>query len=204
MHWNRLPKEAVDAPSLEAFKARLDVAQGSLVWWLATLYIAGGLKLDDHCAPFQPRPFYDSIISKQATSWRRQGREGAVSLRRAAGAVPSPGSGRAISLSCGAGRAAALRFPPQPRCSRPPSCAGGWRLAPRPGATWRPPRSLRPAAMRARRDCVFPFPENSVGWFPVKGRWWQAVGSVSPSSDRSQCRHRSSAPRSFRLSLAQR
>ena len=31
-HWNRLPKEAVDAPSLEAFKARLDVAPGSLVW----------------------------------------------------------------------------------------------------------------------------------------------------------------------------
>ena len=25
-HWNRLPKKAVDAPSLEAFKARLDVA----------------------------------------------------------------------------------------------------------------------------------------------------------------------------------
>jgi len=37
-----LPKEAVDAPSLEAFKARLDVALGSLVWWLATLHIAGG------------------------------------------------------------------------------------------------------------------------------------------------------------------
>ena len=33
-----LPKEAVDAPSLEAFKARLDVALGSLVWWLATLH----------------------------------------------------------------------------------------------------------------------------------------------------------------------
>ena len=33
-HWNRLPKEAVDAPSLKAFKARLDVALGSLVWWL--------------------------------------------------------------------------------------------------------------------------------------------------------------------------
>ena len=42
-HWNSLPKEAVDAPSLEAFKARLDVALGSLVWWLATLHIAGGL-----------------------------------------------------------------------------------------------------------------------------------------------------------------
>jgi len=41
-HWNRSPKEAVDAPSLQAFKARLDVALGSLVWWLATLHIAGG------------------------------------------------------------------------------------------------------------------------------------------------------------------
>jgi len=30
-HWNRLPKEVVDDPSLEAFKARLDVALGSLV-----------------------------------------------------------------------------------------------------------------------------------------------------------------------------
>jgi len=61
-HWNRLPKEAVDAPSLEVFMARLDAALGSLVWWLATLHIAGGLKLDDHCGPFQPRPFYDSIL----------------------------------------------------------------------------------------------------------------------------------------------
>ena len=42
MHWNRLPKEVVDTPSLEAFKARLDVALGSLVCWLATLHIAGG------------------------------------------------------------------------------------------------------------------------------------------------------------------
>ena len=30
-HWNRVPKEVVDASSLEAFKARLDVALGSLV-----------------------------------------------------------------------------------------------------------------------------------------------------------------------------
>jgi len=57
-----LPKEAVDAPSLEAFKARLDVALGSLVCWLVTLHIAGGLELDEHCGPFQPRPFYDSMI----------------------------------------------------------------------------------------------------------------------------------------------
>jgi len=57
-----LSKEAVDAPSLEAFKARLDVALGSPVWWLATLHIAGGLNLDDHCGPFQPRPFYDPTV----------------------------------------------------------------------------------------------------------------------------------------------
>ena len=64
MHWNGLPGEAVDAPSLEASKARLDVALGSLVCWLTTLHIAGGLKLYDHCGPFQPRPFYDLLGTK--------------------------------------------------------------------------------------------------------------------------------------------
>ncbi|KFW09821.1 hypothetical protein N326_02520, partial [Eurypyga helias] len=29
--WNRLPREAVDAPSLEVFKARLDEALSNLV-----------------------------------------------------------------------------------------------------------------------------------------------------------------------------
>jgi len=54
-HWNRLPKDVVDAPSLDAFKARLDVALGDPAQ-------GEGFKLDDHCRPFQPRPFYDSII----------------------------------------------------------------------------------------------------------------------------------------------
>ena len=31
MYWNRLPKEVVDGSSLDAFKATLDVALGSLV-----------------------------------------------------------------------------------------------------------------------------------------------------------------------------
>ena len=52
----------MDAPALEAFKAKVEMALGSLVWWLATLHLTGGLKLDDHCGPFQPRPFYDSMI----------------------------------------------------------------------------------------------------------------------------------------------
>jgi len=41
---NRLPKEDVDVPSLEAFKARLDVALRNLVWWLATLHTVGGVE----------------------------------------------------------------------------------------------------------------------------------------------------------------
>ncbi|KFR12222.1 hypothetical protein N306_13555, partial [Opisthocomus hoazin] len=30
-HWNRLPRETVDAPSLKAFKARLDGALSNMV-----------------------------------------------------------------------------------------------------------------------------------------------------------------------------
>ena len=41
-HWHRLPREAVDALSLEAFKARLDGTLGILSWWVATLPMAGG------------------------------------------------------------------------------------------------------------------------------------------------------------------
>ena len=60
-HWNRLPKEIVDAPFLSAFKIRLDVTLGSLFWWLATAH-SRGLKLDDLWGPFQPRPFCDLMI----------------------------------------------------------------------------------------------------------------------------------------------
>ena len=49
--WNRLPREVVDAPSLEVFKARLDGALGSLVWYemwrLVALPVVGGLELHD-------------------------------------------------------------------------------------------------------------------------------------------------------------
>ena len=42
-----LPREAVDAPSLEAFKATLDGALGSLIQWVAALPMAGELELND-------------------------------------------------------------------------------------------------------------------------------------------------------------
>jgi len=41
-HQHRLPRGAVDAPSLEVLKARWDGAPGSLSWWGAALPMAGG------------------------------------------------------------------------------------------------------------------------------------------------------------------
>jgi len=46
-HWNGLPREAVDAPSLEVFKARVDGALSNLVQWKMSLLMAGGLERDD-------------------------------------------------------------------------------------------------------------------------------------------------------------
>ena len=48
----QLPREAVDAPSLEVFKARLDGALGSLGWYYMWRLVAlpvpvGGLELHD-------------------------------------------------------------------------------------------------------------------------------------------------------------
>jgi len=41
-HWHGLPREAVAAPSLAAFKARLDGALSTLVWWKVSLPMADG------------------------------------------------------------------------------------------------------------------------------------------------------------------
>jgi len=46
-HWNRLPRKAMDAPSLVVFKARLDGALNNLVWWKMSLLMAEGLEPDD-------------------------------------------------------------------------------------------------------------------------------------------------------------
>jgi len=43
-HWHRLPREVVDGPSMETFKARLDVALSNLISLKMSLLIAG---LDD-------------------------------------------------------------------------------------------------------------------------------------------------------------
>lgn len=43
----RLPREAEDVPSMEVSKASLDGTLSSLIQWVATLQMGGGLKLDD-------------------------------------------------------------------------------------------------------------------------------------------------------------
>jgi len=42
-HWHRLPREVVDAASLETLKARLDGALSNLVQLKMSLLIAGGV-----------------------------------------------------------------------------------------------------------------------------------------------------------------
>jgi len=45
-HWHRLPREAVDVPSLEVFKVSLDGALSNVLWWKVSLPMTGGLEPD--------------------------------------------------------------------------------------------------------------------------------------------------------------
>jgi len=55
-----------DAPSLETFQARLDGALSNLVQLKMSLLMAGGLNQVTFNGPFQPKPFYGSMITKVA------------------------------------------------------------------------------------------------------------------------------------------
>jgi len=46
-HWQRLPREAVAAPSLAGFKPRLDGALSTLGWGKVSLPMAAGLERDE-------------------------------------------------------------------------------------------------------------------------------------------------------------
>jgi len=66
-HWHRLPRDVVDAPSLETFKVRgrgseqPDLAEDVPAYWK-------GLDEMIFKGPFQPQLFYDSM-KLQTTSW---------------------------------------------------------------------------------------------------------------------------------------
>jgi len=99
--WEKIlgKKDVVDAPFLHAFKARLDVALGSLVCWLAALHIAGGLERDEHCGPFQPRPFYDTMYKEGGNKTKQTKNASIFNEHRKAGVS---GSQEMTPLMCSA------------------------------------------------------------------------------------------------------
>ena len=60
-HWNRLPREVVDPPSLEAFKVRFDEALSNLISLKMSLLIAGWLDYMSFKGPFQHKLLYVSM-----------------------------------------------------------------------------------------------------------------------------------------------
>jgi len=64
-HWHWFPREVVDAPPLETFKVRLDGALSNLIQLKMSLLTAGRLDQMASKGPFQPKPFYDSMITAE-------------------------------------------------------------------------------------------------------------------------------------------
>jgi len=62
--WPRLPRELVDAPSLETFQARLDGALSNLTQVKMSLLTAGWLGWMASEGPFQPKAFHGSLVTR--------------------------------------------------------------------------------------------------------------------------------------------
>ena len=60
-HRHRMPREAVDAPSLETLKAMSDGLLNSLIFCVAILLRVGWSELDGLQGLFPPKSFYGSV-----------------------------------------------------------------------------------------------------------------------------------------------
>jgi len=114
-HWKRLPREAVDAPSLAVFTARLDGALSTLVWWKMSLPMAGGLGTRRSFRSFPTQTFYDSmsmdakpahvtlpVASSQEAPTKTRHR---TPRRQPAGTSPAPRAGHRAGVPCPASAA---------------------------------------------------------------------------------------------------
>jgi len=55
--WNRLPREIVEHSILPGWRSRPDQGLGSLIWWVATLLMAGGWNCVSLKGPCHPKSF---------------------------------------------------------------------------------------------------------------------------------------------------
>jgi len=113
--WHRLPREAVDDPSLAGFKTRLDGAVSNLVWWKGSLPVAGDWNHMIYTVPSNPNHsiiwFYENQSSPALRSqvWlmqlcRAQAGWTLIHLHRHT-SFPSP-----VTATCCTGEPALLSF----------------------------------------------------------------------------------------------
>lgn len=72
-HQHTLPRELVDAPSLEAFKFSLDVPLSNLTYLKMTLNMAGEVNKRTFKGPFQPKSFFRQAPGTRAISIQHPG-----------------------------------------------------------------------------------------------------------------------------------
>jgi len=76
-HWNRFAKGGCGCPIPGGFQGQAGCGSGQPGLMVGDPAHSRGLKLNDHCGPFQPRPFCDSMTSPHILEWVRLYQSGA-------------------------------------------------------------------------------------------------------------------------------
>jgi len=74
-HWNRLPKGGCRCPIPEGIQGQAGCGSGQPGLLVGDPAHSRGLEPDEHCGPFQPRLFYDSMnVSKEPGVVKAEGK----------------------------------------------------------------------------------------------------------------------------------